>query len=219
MSAAEGAIKQIRLKGDGQADAARPGADRVLRTAEGGVRCDAGQQTRLDHQRELGHRDADGDGIAPRERAIPLLDKIRRENVGEYGPFLSAVERQAMMTIATGVQAVAEGSTDAPTRRCGTWTGSCRRSTGRYAGLDLGDDARLRLLHDRVDQLWHRMPLIEHVFGIQPDAVNKTIVFEPHLPSGWEDIRIDDLPVGGNLVSFSRSRTEAGVIFRTSTSV
>ena len=37
-----------------------------------------------------------------------LLEKIRRENVGAYGPYLSAVERQAMMTISTGVQAVAE---------------------------------------------------------------------------------------------------------------
>jgi hypothetical protein len=49
-------------------------------------------------------------GIAPRARAIQLLDKIRNENVGEYGPFLSAVEKQAMMTISTGVQAVSEGN-------------------------------------------------------------------------------------------------------------
>src|SRR5206468_5550203 len=48
-------------------------------------------------------------GIAPPARAQASLDKIRRENVGEYGPYLSAVERQAMMTIATGVQAVSEG--------------------------------------------------------------------------------------------------------------
>ena len=38
-------------------------------------------------------------GIAPWARAIGLLDKIRRENTGEYGPYLSAVERRAMMTI------------------------------------------------------------------------------------------------------------------------
>jgi glycogen debranching enzyme len=31
-------------------------------------------------------------GIAPRARAIQLLDRIRNENVGEHGPFLSAVE-------------------------------------------------------------------------------------------------------------------------------
>ena len=48
------------------------------------------------------------------------------------------------------------------------------------------------------------LPLIEHVFGVRPDAANKTIVFEPHLPTGWEDISIEDLPVGANLVSFSR---------------
>ncbi|HEX6668343.1 MAG TPA: hypothetical protein VF061_02225, partial [Gemmatimonadales bacterium] len=48
--------------------------------------------------------------IAPRERALRALDKIRRENVGPHGPYLSAVERLYMMTIATGVQAVAEAN-------------------------------------------------------------------------------------------------------------
>jgi hypothetical protein len=33
-------------------------------------------------------------GIAPRERAIRQLDRIRKDNVGQYGPFLSAVEKQ-----------------------------------------------------------------------------------------------------------------------------
>ena len=55
------------------------------------------------------------------------------------------------------------------------------------------------------------VPLIQHVFGIRPDAPHKTVVFEPHLPTGWEDIRIDDLPVGTNLVSFSRARTARGI--------
>src|SRR5206468_3510897 len=37
-------------------------------------------------------------GIAPRQRAIPLLEKIRKEHVGEYGPYLAAAEKLAMMT-------------------------------------------------------------------------------------------------------------------------
>lgn len=57
------------------------------------------------------------------------------------------------------------------------------------------------------------MPLIEHVFGIRPDAANRMIVFEPHLPAGWEDMSLEDLPVGSNVISFSRSRTAAGVIY------
>ena len=55
------------------------------------------------------------------------------------------------------------------------------------------------------------VPLIQHVFGIQPDALHKTVVFDPHLPTGWEDIRIDDLPVGTNLVSVSRAQTGRGI--------
>ena len=54
---------------------------------------------------------------------------------------------------------------------------------------------------------------IEHVFGIRPDAGNKTIVFEPHLPAGWENISIEDLPIGANLISFSRTRTGKGVMY------
>lgn len=57
------------------------------------------------------------------------------------------------------------------------------------------------------------MPLIEHVFGIQPDAANKTIVFEPNFPSGWEDISIEDLPIGSNIISFSRTRTAKGIVY------
>ena len=55
------------------------------------------------------------------------------------------------------------------------------------------------------------LPLIQHVFGIQPDAYNKNILFEPHLPSGWEDISIENLPVGDNIVSFSRWKTSKGI--------
>ena len=58
------------------------------------------------------------------------------------------------------------------------------------------------------------VPLVEHVFGIQPDAVRKTVVFEPHLPTGWENLSIADLPVGANRVSFARAKTGTGIEYR-----
>ena len=145
-----------RAQGRGPADAKRQGADRTLRTAEGGVLRDAGSGQGLDHQQELGHRNADGDRHRSHGCAIALLDKIRRENSGEYGPYLSAVEGQAMMTISTGVQAVAEanyGRIDA-----GDVVRRSDRSNlqPRGAGFNIGNDARLWLLHDRMDQLRHR---------------------------------------------------------------
>jgi hypothetical protein len=55
------------------------------------------------------------------------------------------------------------------------------------------------------------IPLVQQMFGIQPDAVNKTVVFDPHLPTGWENVSIEDVRVGTNAISFSRTKTDRGV--------
>jgi hypothetical protein len=149
--------------------------------------------------------------IAPRARAIQALDKIRREDVGEYGPFLSAVERQAMMTISTGVQAVSEGNygrTDAALwyvdKIVQTFS---RRSPGSISEMmpDYGCFTIAWTSYGIV------LPLIEHVFGIRPDAMNKTVVFDPQVPTGWEDMAIENLPIGSTAVSFSRAKTARGI--------
>ena len=150
-------------------------------------------------------------GIAPRDKAIRLLDRIRQENVGEYGPFLSAVEEQRMMTIATGVQAVAEGQYG--------------RTEEAMWYIDKIVQTFNRKLPGSISEMmpdwgcftiaWTSygivVPLVEHVFGIQADALNKNVVFDPHLPAGWENISIDDLPVGTNVISFSRAKTKKGI--------
>jgi glycogen debranching enzyme len=150
-------------------------------------------------------------GIAPPERAIRLLDRIRNDNVGEYGPFLSAVEKQRMMTIATGVQAVAEakyGRTDEAMWYVDKIVQTFNRKLpGSISEMmpDWGSFTIAWTIYGIV------VPVIEHIFGIHADAINKTIVFDPHLPSGWEDISIADLPVGTNVISFSRAKTKKGI--------
>jgi len=152
-------------------------------------------------------------GIAPRARAIRLLEKIRRENSGEYGPYLSAVERRAMMTISTGVQAVAEGTYG----RTDEAMWYVDRIVQTFNRVSPGSISEMMPDYGCFTIAWTSygivLPLIQHVFGIRPDAGNKTIVFEPHLPAGWENISIEDLPVGANLISFSRTRTGKGVIY------
>jgi glycogen debranching enzyme len=150
-------------------------------------------------------------GIAPRARAIRLLGKIRRENVGEYGPFLSAVERQAMMTISTGVQAVSEGNYGR-TDEAMWYVDKIVRTFNR---ITPGSITEMMPDYGCFTIAWTSygivLPLIQHVFGIQPDAMNRTVVFDPHLPTGWENMSIEDLPVGTNLLSFSRAKTDRGV--------
>jgi glycogen debranching enzyme len=152
-------------------------------------------------------------GIAPRERAIRLLDQVRRENSGEFGPYLSAVERQAMMTISTGVEAVAE----ARYGRIDQAMWYVDRIVQTFNRVSPGSISEMMPNYGCFTIAWTSygiaLPLIEGVFGIQPDAVARTIVFEPHLPTGWEDISVADLPVGANRIAFARSRTSAGIVY------
>jgi glycogen debranching enzyme len=150
-------------------------------------------------------------GIAPRARAIQMLDKIRKENVGEYGPFLSAVERQAMMTISTGVQAVSEanyGRTDQALWYMDKIVQTFNRVTPGSISEMMPDYGCFTIAWTSYGIV---LPLIQHVFGIQPDAINKTVVFDPHVPAGWEDMSIEDLPVGSTTISFSRAKTGKGI--------
>jgi len=150
-------------------------------------------------------------GIAPPEKAIKLLDKIRKENLGEYGPYLSAVEKKYMMTIATGVQAVSEymyGRTDESM----WYVNKIVQTFGRVLP---GSISEMMPDYGCFTQAWTSygivLPLIRHVFGVQPDAYNKSIVFEPHLPTGWENISIENLYAGNNILSFSRIKTSKGI--------
>lgn len=153
-------------------------------------------------------------GIAPRARAIQLLDKVRRENVGEYGPYLAAAERRAMMTISTGVQAVAEanyGRVDQAVWYVGKIVETFNRTLP-------GSISEMMPDYGCFTQAWTNygiaVPLIRHIFGIQPDAVNKTVVLDPHLPTGWENLSIEELPVGSNTISFYRTKTARGIEYR-----
>jgi hypothetical protein len=214
MSAAEGAIRQIRLKGASALTArdreligfyqglerrfaAMPDTSRAWLTNKNWV---------IATPMEV--------GIAPRDRALPLLEKIRRENVGEYGPFLSAVERQAMMTIATGVQAVAEaryGRIDQSLWYVGRIVETFNRTLPGSISEMMPDYGCFTIAWTSYGVM---VPLIEHVFGVRPDAVHKTVVLAPQVPTGWEEMSIEDLPVGTNTVSFSRRRSGKGVEYR-----
>jgi hypothetical protein len=47
---------------------------------------------------------------------------------------------------------------------------------------------------------------VTHVFGVNPDAYHKSVVIAPHLPSGWNQAAIFELPVGNNRISFRVQR-------------
>ena len=155
-------------------------------------------------------------GIATSDKAIRLLDKVRKEHTGEYGPYLSAVERRSMMTIATSVQAMAEaayGRTD----EAMWYVDKIVQTFSRVLPGSISES-----MPDRgcPVQAWTiyglASPLVTHVYGITPDSYNKAISISPNLPSGWDNISISDLPVGNNTISFAVKKTGKGTEYNLS---
>jgi glycogen debranching enzyme len=150
-------------------------------------------------------------GIAPRDRAIRALDRIRRENLGPYGPYLSATERLYMMTIATGVQAVAEsryGRTEEALWYMDRIVETFNRVTPGSISEMMPDYGCFAIAWTSYGIV---VPLIEHIFGIAPDAQRKTVTFDPHMPGGWNDMSIEALPIGTTTVSLAGARTSKGL--------
>ncbi len=157
-------------------------------------------------------------GIAPPDQAIRLLDKVHREHCGEYGPYLSAVEKQSMMTIATGVQAMAEcqyGRIDQ-----GLWY--VDRIVQTFGRVLPGSISEMMPDYGCPVQAWTiyglASPLVTMIFGINPDAVNRTITFAPNLPADWNKIQITNLPVGNIAITFGVMKKDRSLEYRLSTS-
>ena len=144
-------------------------------------------------------------GIAPRDKAIRALDDIHDRDLGEYGPYLSAVEDKYMMTIATGVQAVAEyryGRTD----RSLEYVGQIVKTFNRVLP---GSISEMMPNYGCFTQAWTNygivLPIISHIFGINPDAAQKKIEIAPNIPDKWakQSLSLSALPVGDNEISMA----------------
>jgi glycogen debranching enzyme len=145
-------------------------------------------------------------GIAPYTRGVQALKQIRQYNCGEYGPYLSAVEKKQMMTISTGVQAVAE----AKYRRID----SSVEYLGMIAntlGLNMpGAINEMMPDYGCAFQAWTiygmATGLISGCFGIEPYAADKTIIVAPQLPEKWNNMALRKLRVGDNYINLSVKR-------------
>jgi len=151
--------------------------------------------------------------IAPQEKAIRVLNKVHNEHCGQYGPYLSAVERRYMMTISTGVQAMAECAYDR-TDEAMWYVDKIVQTFNRALP---GSISEMMPDYGCPVQAWTiyglATPLVTHVLGINPDAYNKSIVISPHLPGSWNNGAIYDLPVGTNTISFAIKKNGRNTVY------
>jgi hypothetical protein len=144
-------------------------------------------------------------GIAQYNIAIQALENIYDHNLGEYGPHLSAVEAKHMMTISTGVQAVAEykyGRTD----KSLFYVNQIVKTFSRVLP---GSISEMMPDYGCFTQAWTNygivVPIISHIFGIAPDAEIRKIEIAPNIPDKWskDSLSAIGMHVGDNEISMS----------------
>jgi hypothetical protein len=112
----------------------------------------------------------------------------------------------AVMTIPTGVQAVAAANYGKPEDALRYITMLHRSFSYALPGsmYEVSPDFGM------VVQAWNgygvNVPVINHFFGIKPKAYEKSIYISPCMPLDWKDVSIDNVRVGDN--SFSLAITQ-----------
>lgn len=152
-------------------------------------------------------------GMAPKDKAVRSLDVIREKHCGKWGPYLAATEKSGAMTISTGVQAVAE----AKYGRIDEALWYIHKIVETFNLVLPGSISEGMPDRGCFTQAWTNygviVPVICHVFGVQPKAYEKSIDIVPDIPKGWKEFSLEELKIGDTELSMKRSETGDDVYY------
>ena len=161
-------------------------------------------------------------GIADHEKAIIALDKAKKY-VNPFGVFVTGIDRDelsegqdgsfkggkvftytgAVMTLPTGVQAIAENNYGRPDMALDY----LKRMTRSFSFALPGSIYEVSPDYGMMAQAWnlysYAVPIVTQFFGIQPDAGNKTIKISPVMPTDWNEAKIEKVIIGDNEINLS----------------
>lgn len=165
-------------------------------------------------------------GIAPKDQAIKALNTAQNFT-NPFGMFVTGIDRDetagtdegsfavykkqfdytgAVMTLPTGVQAIAEARYGRPDQALGYLQKMARSFSYALPGsmYEVSPDFGM------ITQAWtaysFMIPLVEGFFGMHPIASEKTIYLKPNIPESWPHLRIDALEVGGHKISIEYAK-------------
>lgn len=153
-------------------------------------------------------------GLAPRGKALRALDRMGTDEfTGPWGTYLSGLYRDQMMTISTGVQAMAEARYD----RMDESLRFVRLIASTFNMRLPGSISEMSPDYGCFVQAWTVYgivwPMLTRMFGIQPKAHERTLTLRPRLPEEWHDIAVEKVDLGlgdaSNTLDLAISRSEA----------
>jgi glycogen debranching enzyme len=159
-------------------------------------------------------------GIADREKAKIAL-ATGQKYTNPFGVFVTGIDRDeqaanedgtfsgskifsytgAVMTLPTGVQAIAENKYGNPDAALDY----LKRMTRSFGFALPGSIYEVSPDYGMFTQAWNMysfaVPIITQFFGIQPDAGNRVIYIRPQMPTDWENASIQKVLIGDNEIS------------------
>ena len=168
-------------------------------------------------------------GIADDDKAQIALETAERF-VNPFGAFVTGIDRDAsagsdegsfkgskifsytgaVMTLPTGVQAVAENNYG----RNEEALNYLERMTRTFSYALPGSIYEVSPDYGMMTQAWNiysfAIPVVQQFFGIQPSASDKTVLIRPRMPEKWQEASLQNITVGDNLISvyYKRSNSE-----------
>lgn len=170
-------------------------------------------------------------GIADKEKAIRALEKGSRF-VNPFGVFVTGIDRDesaeteegsfagskvfsytgAVMTLPTGVQAIAENNYGRPDRALDY----LQRITRSFGFALPGSIYEVSPDYGMMTQAWNlysfAVPIVTQFFGIQPQAHLKVVEIRPLLPSTWNNVSLENVLIWDNVLNVAYYQSAEGLI-------
>ena len=170
-------------------------------------------------------------GIADPDKARRALETARKFT-NPFGVFVTGIDRDetsgtdegsfegskvfsytgAVMTLPTGVQAIAENNYGNPDQALDYLLRMTRSFSYAFPGsmYEVSPD------YGMIVQAWNiysfAVPIVRQFFGIDPMASQKEIRIHPQMPSSWNRCSLEDVHIGDNRISVHYEKLEADQI-------
>ena len=158
--------------------------------------------------------------IADEEKALKAL-KTAEKFVNPFGVFVTGIDRDesagsdegsfkgskafsytgAVMTLPTGVQAVAENNYGRPDQALNYLKRMARTFSFAFPGsiYEVSPD------YGMITQAWNiygfAVPIVQQFFGINPQASKKKVVIKPQMPEEWDTASLENVIISDNTIS------------------
>lgn len=158
--------------------------------------------------------------IADSDKALKAL-KTAEQFVNPFGVFVTGIDRDesagsndgsfkgskvfsytgAVMTLPTGVQAIAENNYGRPNEALKY----LKRMSRTFSYALPGSMYEVSPDYGMMTQAWNiysfAIPIVHQFFGIQPNAVQKKIIIKPQMPDDWSEASLENVIIADNVIS------------------